>query len=232
MNKISKRNNGRKTKQPTRGLQKITRSITLASKMVNRQVNLQANVYAIYNFALSQFMYSFNSSATQASPTLYYNIATNLVASTEFTQLTSAYNIFRFKGISIQPSNSLVNTNLLNDLPPVYFQVAMANSTTSIQSDMTAKADAAIENKLTSTMNTSASIYYSLPPVLVGPSSNVVGGSQAWCTSSGFTAPSLYAILGYLNSPQFVSLAAGVSQRVCVLNVVCDVDFASPTMTP
>lgn len=108
----------------------------------------------------------------------------------------------------------------------------MANATASIQSDMTAKADAAIENKLTSTMNTSSSIYYSLPSVLVGPSSNVVGGSQAWCSCSGFTVPSLYALVGYLNSPQFVSLAAGVSQRVCVLNVICDVDFASPTMTP
>jgi hypothetical protein len=177
-------------------------------------------------------MYSFSSSTTQASPTLFYNIATAMIASTEFTQLTSAYNLFRLKGIKIQPVNSLVNTNLLNDLPSVFFQVALANATSGIQSDMTAKADAAIENKLTSTMNSSSYIYYSLPSVLVGPSSNVVGGSSTWCSTSGFTAPSLYATLGYLSTPQFVSLAAGVSQRVCVLNIVGDVDFASPTFTP
>lgn len=199
---------------------------------VNRKVNINYSVYAFYNNLAGTQFYTFNSSNVQSLATIYTNTYADLLVNTEFTTLIGQYNVYRIKGVAIKASTSFLSSVNLLDAPPVFLDMGIFASTSTLTSLAAARSDNAMEVKINNLGDETQVLYYSMPPLVSGVSGTPMMGSSVWIgTTAGSSSGSFYLTLGSLASPSFSTLAINYIQRVLNVEVIYDVDFAAPTFT-
>lgn len=217
-NRNRKRNNN---KSKSIGSLKLYRNI-IASKAV-REINVAYPVY-IYNTGVGSSVYTLAS----GSATYDVNILTNIIASTEFSKMASAYQTFKFSAVRLRIVPAYINTALIATLPELY--VDLVPNLTTVGPSVATTSDNAMVCNLRSASNNGVSCTYGLPPILAGSSGYIVGGTSVWLPSNAYVAsPELTLVLGSLLSPTLVTVAAS-NYVVATIDVYAIMEFATPSI--
>lgn len=221
---MKKRNNKNNQKRKTKASSlQITRPLN--SKSFRAEINLQYQVYAVYNSSITTGFYTFSPSLTQVSPTLLQDPITGVVGGSEFARYKSDFAYYKLSSFKILLSNNVFSSSVLTSAPPLYYRIAPRLAGT-VTADGVARSDASMQYKVTN-FGTTKGTNFILPPLLIGASSNVVGGSMVLIPSDLSISTSFELHIGYLSQPEFTS-AASVAVKLVTLDVVAIVDFYYP----
>lgn len=222
MKKRNTKNNHQKRKPKPSSLQ-ISRPLN--SKSFRAEINLQYQVYAVWNSSISTAFYTFSPSLTQVSPTLIQDPITGVIGGSEFAKYKADFAYYKLSTFKMMLSNNVFSSSVLTSAPPLYYRIAPRLAGT-VTADGVARSDASMQYKITN-LGTTRSTTFILPPMLIGTSSNVVGGSMVLIPTDLSVTTNFELHIGYLSSPEFTS-AASVAVKLVTLDVVAIVDFYYP----
>lgn len=225
-NSTMKRKNNRKNNRNQKA-SSLQVSRPLSSKSFRAEVNLQYQVYAVWNSTISTGFYSFSSSLNQVNPTLIQDPITGVVGGSEFARYKTDFAYYKLGSFKILLSNNVFSSSVLTSAPPIYYRMAPRISGT-VTADGVARSDASMQYKITNLGNT-RSTRFLLPPLLIGSSSNVVGGSSVLIPTDLSMTTNFELHIGYLSAPEFAS-ASSVAVKLVTIDVVGIVEFMYPNI--
>lgn len=197
------------------------------SEPLRKQINLQFPIFAVNVPTYSFTGYSFLGNNTQSSPTFNVELIGQLLSNPEYLKMVANYQFVQLRGVSfrVQPSTNYSQANL-GGISPVFLKIGAGGLPNNFVS--TAYADDAFE--VSSNMQP-ALINYTLPSVLQGGNTYLVGGSGLWMTNGSLTANGvLNLLMGYLRAPFFENPATAYYTQVYSVDVYLDVVFACPQL--
>jgi len=209
----------------------LFKRLPLVKTELVRQITLSVPVYANLFAATPATAYSFNSSPL-LSAVLYYNILGNLSIDPEFLRFAIDYNFFKLTNIGFRINCTFQPGKYLTDVPDLYFNSQVLNSTSSLTKESVARADNSFPVKVNNVGTTAAFVSYSLPAMLQGINGYTLG-SSVWINtnSTAWTNFSLYMVMGSLENPGFdSSIASNTSVRVAVVEILLNVQFGAPIL--
>ena len=207
----------------------LYRRIPFNAQSTNRAINIQIPLYVTFWQPSLTGSYSFAQAA--ATPTLSYDVLTNIYASTEFTTLRSEFGAYRIKGFELSYA-SVIGPGLstVHSLPPAYI-MPNYGYTGSLSYTNIAKSDLAFEVKVNNTDSRAQKLKIELPAILTGNNGYpIMGHSLYIATQSASATGQLYLNLGALNSPQFASIASSQYYTVGTIDIVALVEFVQPIL--
>jgi hypothetical protein len=192
-----------------------------------RDINLQTQIFARYETNGTGATYSFSSSAAQ----LGIDIITQLIASSEFTDLQDQFAIYKIEGVRATLSSSMSpGVTAFQALPPAFFAMNYGHSG-SVSVTNIAKSDTALEFKLNALGSQKQSLSVGLPPMLFGANGYPILGTSVWfSTFAPVAAGTLALLMGWLQVPTFASTASNQNIPVAVVDIHVKIRFAQPSL--
>ena len=209
----------------------LYKRIPLVKNDLVRQITLSVPIYANLFAATPASAYSLNSSPLLAA-VLYYNILGNLSIDAEFLRFAVDYNFFKMNSVGFRVNCTYQPGKFITDVPDLYFNAQVLNSTSSLTKESIARADNSFPVKVNNIGSSGAFCTYSLPPIIQGINGYTLG-SNVWINTNStvWTNFSLYLVMGSLENPGFDStIATNTSVRVAVVEVLLNIQFGAPIL--
>jgi hypothetical protein len=159
------------------------------------------------------------------------DIITQLIASSEFTDLQDQFSIYKIEGVYATLSSSMSpGVTAFQALPPAFLTMNYGHSG-SVSVTNVAKSDTALEFKLNALGSQKQTLSIGLPPMLFGANAYPIMGTNVWfSTFTPVAAGSLLLLLGWLQVPTFASTASNQNVPVAVVDIHVKIRFAQPAL--
>jgi hypothetical protein len=199
----------------------------ILSDRVMKEINLQYYVYAYNNPGVSSG-YSLLGNSTQSTPTYFQELTSYIYTAPEFAKLSDSYNFVSLKSIDIKINVvSNYSSSQLQTVPPIFVKPYVGTS----QSLSTYTAIAYADDSLESQNNRTVVRRYDLPPLMVGDSGYITGGTNAYIACKAWSAVGgMYWAMGYIRAPTFENNASAYVIPVYAVDVVANVEFAGANL--